>query len=315
MHATYVHLRNMIDNLNSQIAAIQDQLKNTASQSDLQNLRSALEALQNQVNAQGQDIADLKKMADTFEKELASLGVDVQQMKKDLGDLADRVTALENRLPVDISGGIDWVGLAGMGEDKFGGRYGVTVDGRPTGVGRGSYSGVEVGGNRDLTFLHEAALTLTSAKKTGPRFRLTTVIGNMLSDGVNPALNSDSPFLGAQPFGNQSFTASGTSFIEGEERVYVQNASVAFDTSVYGLGFGVEAGRVGYKVSPYIYQRPDTTPYFANDRWDNGEWSMDGAILGFSFGTAKLNVFGGRISSQTDTWGDTVQPMFAGRSN
>src|SRR5437588_10693352 len=91
VHATYVHLRNMIDNLNSQIAAIQDQLKNTASQADLQNLKTALEALQNQVNAQGQDIADLKKMADTFEKELASLGVDVQQMKKDLGDLADRV--------------------------------------------------------------------------------------------------------------------------------------------------------------------------------------------------------------------------------
>src|ERR1044071_5995345 len=72
IHATYTHLRNMIDNLNSQMAAIQDQMKNTASQSDLQNLRSALEALQNQVNAQGQDISDLKKMADTFEKELAS---------------------------------------------------------------------------------------------------------------------------------------------------------------------------------------------------------------------------------------------------
>jgi predicted RNase H-like nuclease (RuvC/YqgF family) len=109
VHATYVHLRNMIDNLNSQIMAIQDQLKNTASQSDLANLRSALEALQNQVNAQGQDIADLKKMAATFEKELAALGVDVQQMKKDLGDLADRVTDLENRLPVDISGSVDFV--------------------------------------------------------------------------------------------------------------------------------------------------------------------------------------------------------------
>lgn len=318
VHATYVHLRNMIDNLNSQIAAIQDQLKNTASQSDLQNLKSALDALQNQVNAQGQDIADLKKMSSTFEKELASLGVDVQQMKKDLGDLADRVTNLENRLPVDISGGIDWVGLSGYGDKRFGGRYGVTVDGRPTGVGRGSYSNVEVGGTRDLSFLHEAALTLTSAKKTGPRFRLTTVVGDMLSDG-----NVNSPnFTGSnsQPFGNQSLTASGAAFSDTQgETMYVQNASIAFDTSVYGLGFGVEAGRVGYKISPYIYQRPDTTPYFANDRWDNGEWSMDGAIFGFSFGTAKLTMFGGRTSTQQSGAGNNgsvnIQPIGAGRTN
>ena len=318
VHATYVHLRNMIDNLNSQIAAIQDQLKNTASQSDLQNLKSALDALQNQVNAQGQDIADLKKMADTFEKELASLGVDVQQMKKDLGDLADRVTNLENRLPVDISGGIDWVGLSGYGDGRFGGRYGVTVDGRPTGVGSGSYSNVEVGGTRDLNFLHEAALTLTSAKKTGPRFRLTTVVGDMLSDGgIN---RPDFTGLQSQPFGNQSLTATGAAFSDTQgETMYVQNASIAFDTSVYGLGFGVEAGRVGYKISPYIYQRPDTTPYFANDRWDNGEWSMDGAIFGFSFGTAKLTMFGGRTSTEFSGAGSNgsvnVQPMGAGRTN
>ncbi len=318
VHATYVHLRNMIDNLNSQIAAIQDQLKNTASQSDLQNLKTALDALQNQVNAQGQDIADLKKMSSTFEKELASLGVDVQQMKKDLGDLADRVTNLENRLPVDISGGIDWVGLSGYGDSRFGGRYGVTVDARPTGVGRGSYSGVEVGGTRDLSFLHEAALTLTSAKKTGPRFRLTTVVGDMLSDG---GINSPSfTGLSSQPFGNQSLTASGAAFSDTQgETMYVQNASIAFDTSVYGLGFGVEAGRVGYKISPYIYQRPDTTPYFANDRWDNGEWSMDGAIFGFSFGTAKLTMFGGRTSTQQSGAGNNgsvnIQPIGAGRTN
>jgi hypothetical protein len=322
VHATYVHLRNMIDNLNSQIAAIQDQMKNTASQSDLQNLRSALEALQNQVNAQGQDIADLKKMADTFEKELASLGVDVQQMKKDLGDLADRVTDLENRLPVDISGGVDWVMVGGYGDDDFGGLYGVSVDGRPTGVGRGGYSGQNVSFTRDLSMMHEAALTLTSAKKTGPKFRLTTVIGNMLNDsgffdiaGVNGA-----------GMGNQATGATGAPFGEAGEDLYIQNASVSFDTSVYGLGFGVEAGRLGYKVSPYIFQRPDVTPYYANDRWDNGEWSIDGAVLGFSFGNAKINVSAGRTDSpasggfgnptnNTSVGGVNVQPMAAGRSS
>jgi len=328
VHATYVHLRNMIDNLNTQIAAIQDQLKGKADQADLQNLRSALEALQNTVNTQGQDIADLKKMADTFEKELASLGVDVQQMKKDLGDLGDRMTALENRLPVDISGELNFVLLSGYGTDDL---NGLTVDGRPTGVGRDAYNGQLVGGNRDLTILHEAALTLTSARKTGPKFKLTTVVGNMLNDGSN---------WGCLGFGEQSngveaaYQYSGAPFGEAPEDMYIQTASVAFDTSVYGLGFGVEAGRVGYKVAPYIFQRPDTTPYYANDRWDNGDWNFDGAILGFSFGTAKLNLFGGRTPNYeanyydftpalasggttapgTSVGGSYVQPLSAGRT-
>jgi hypothetical protein len=322
VHATYVHLRNMIDNLNSQIMAIQDQMKNTASQSDLANLRSALEALQNQVNAQGQDIADLKKMAQTFEKELASLGVDVQQMKKDLGDLADRVTDLENRLPVDISGSVDWVMMAAHGDDDFGGLYGVSVDGRPTGVGRGGYSGQEVDMTRDLTMMHEAALTLTSAKKTGPKFRLTTVIGNML----NGSSLFDIAGVNGAGMGNQSFGATGAPFGEANEDLYVQNASVMFDTSVYGLGFGVEAGRFGYKAGPYIMQRPDTSPYYANDRWDNGEWSIDGALLGFSFGNAKVNVVMGRTTSpaagffgnpasNTSIGAVALQPLEAGRTS
>jgi hypothetical protein len=323
VHATYVHLRNMIDNLNSQIMAIQDQLKNTASQSDLANLRSALEALQNQVNAQGQDIADLKKMAATFEKELAALGVDVQQMKKDLGDLADRVTDLENRLPVDISGSVDFVMIGGYGDDDFGGLFGISLDGRPTGVGRGQYQGTNVNITRDLTMMHEASLTLTSAKKTGPKFRLTTVIGNMLN-GSGSGFNDIAGQNGAG-MGNQSHGAFQAAFGEADEDLYIQNASVMFDTSVYGLGFGVEAGRFGFKVSPYVMQRADLTPYYANDRWDNGEWSIDGALLGFSFGNVKLNVVAGRTTNagagfngnpanNTSTGGVFVQELEAGRS-
>jgi len=40
---------------------------------------------------------------------------------------------------------------------------------------------------------------------------------------------------------------------------------------------------------------------------------FDGAILGFRFGSAKLNVFGGRNSARTGTNGVEIQPMFAGR--
>jgi hypothetical protein len=81
-----------------------------------------------------------------------------------------------------------------------------------------------------------------------------------------------------------------------------------------GLGFNAELGRVGYKVSPYIFQRPDNTPYFSNERWDNGMWAFDGGVLGFKFGGAKLNVFAGRNSGHFDTAFGELQPMTAGAS-
>ena len=43
----------------------------------------------------GDDIANLKRMAATFEKELASMGVDIEAMKKDLASLAEQVGRAE----------------------------------------------------------------------------------------------------------------------------------------------------------------------------------------------------------------------------
>jgi hypothetical protein len=104
----------------------------------------------------------------------------------------------------------------------------------------------------------------------------------------------------------------GTPFAEAGANWYFQEFSVNFDTSLLGLGFNADLGRTGYKVSPYIFQRPDTTPYFANERWDDGRWMFDGAVLGFKFGGAKLNVFGGRNSGRFDSSFGEIQPMNAG---
>lgn len=318
IHAAFTHLKNLIDGLNGQIEDIKRQMSGSGDMQGMASLKAALEALQADVNRmKEQDIADLRRMAQTFERELASLGVDVQQMKRDLGSLADRVTNLENRLPVDISGGLDfWMG-AGMSDDDL---YGLTVDGRPTGYGDGDYDDEPVGGTRDLTILHEAALTLTGARKTGPRFKVTAVFGNMI--GSNDA-DGESDGLG---FGNQGLGQStqGSGFDEATSSFYIQHASVGLDSSLMGMAFSADIGRLGYKVSPYIYQRQDVTPYFANDRWDNGEWLMDGAVLGFNFGTAKLKVFGGRTGNDgiedgnsdnhaiTSSHGVSIQELWAG---
>lgn len=299
INSAYTRLKGITDGLDSQIKAINDKLGGGfASTSDLQNLRDALSALQNQVNGMksyGDDIANLKKLADTFQKELQALGVDVEAMKRDLADLADRVTRLEKRKPVvDISGDANlWLG-AGNSRDNY---LGLNMDGRingsatpgfPTGIGTATPTG-RAGLTQDLTILHEVALKLAGTNDSGPKWHGTLVAGNMLG---NPGTG--------QGFGNQStWSAStggnqGLGYLEGAGDLYIQDFSVQFNTSVAGLGFNAEVGRVGYKVSPYIYQRVDKTSYFENDRWDNGNYYFDGAILGFNFGGAKVDVIAGR---------------------
>lgn len=307
IHATYKHLKNITDGLDGRINDLKKTIDgwpkggggSTVSQTEIDNLKKALSDLQGQMGsmkAWGTDIANLKKMAGTFEKELSSMGVDVEALKKGMSDLADRVSVLEKRkLPVDIHGDLTFVALGGYSDDPS---FGVTWDGRPTGVGSGSYAGAPVGATRDLSVFHEAGLSLTGTNDEGPKWGVTLVTGTAL-----------------EGFGNQSQIMGGVNFDDNvSSDVYIHDAWVKFDTSLVGQNFGATAGRFGVKTGAYTMQRIDNTPYFKNSRWDDGEWSIDGAQLNFNFGGAQLGVFGGRNSDRRSVNGNELQPMMAGQS-
>jgi len=277
IHACYTNLKSVTDGLDSQIKALSDKLNGVATTADVQNLRDALTALQNDVNGMksyGEDIANLKKLADTFQKELQSLGVDVEALKKDLGDLADRVTKLEKKKPtVSITGDINLLMLAGNSRS---GNAGMDMDGHQNGV---DAAGNKVGMTTDLKTLEEGAFTIAATNNEGKKWKGTIVVGNMLDT-----------------FGSQdSFhTGANNGYLQNQSSdVYIQDFSVKFDSSIAGLGFNAEVGRVGYKVSPYMFQRIDNTSYFSNERWDDGLYRFDGGILGFNLGSTKIAVFGG----------------------
>jgi len=311
-HAVWANLKGQVDSLSSQLTDLRSKVDAAPSKADLDALRDAISALQTQTKANSDDIASLRRMVDEFSSELKRFGADLDQMKKDLAEMGRKVGWLwDHRLPFDVTGDMNLVAMGGYSSSN---NFGITVDGRPTGVGRGATDNVPQGATRDLSVFHEGALRITSNNRDGdggPKFNATFVIGNMLGFGQSNFGGTN--FFSAAPFGNQSGVFPGTPFMEGIETWYLQDFNVTFDTSIAGLGFNAQLGRVGYKVTPMMFQRPDTTPYFANERWDNGLWMMDGGILGFHFGSAKVNVFGGRNSMQTATDGTQLQPMFAGQ--
>jgi len=314
IHATYVHLKSITDGLQAEI----DQLKN-AGTVDLQPLKDAIAQLQDEVNNMkgwGSDIDNLKKLADQFQKELASLGVDVEGLKRDLADLAKRVGVLEaHRLPIDIHGEADMFLIAGASSSH---RPGITVDGRPVGViAPPGYGGAlaPAGMDRDSTIYHELDLAIKSNNDTGPKWHGDLVIGNMLG-GTEPG-GGTGPGMGQFRNAGAGFSQSASNagpFSTGTESVYVQDLAVDFDTSIVGQGLAAELGRTGYSIDPYIFQRPDTNPYFQNDRWSNGKWYFDGGILGFHFGGVRLDAFGGKADDLTSTASPlTYQPMVVGK--
>jgi len=297
IHACYTNLKSVTDGLDSQIKALSDKLNGVATTADVQNLRDALTALQGTVDGMksyGDDIAQLKKLASTFEKELQSLGVDVEALKKDLGDLADRVKKLENKKPaVAISGDVNLLMLGGNSRSQ---NFGMDMDGHLNGVDPVSKG--PAGITNDLQTLEEGAFTFAGTNTDGPKWKGTIVVGNMLDT-----------------FGGQSQLEAGKPYTEGNSDVYLQDFSVKFDSSIVGLGFNAELGRVGYKVSPYIFQRIDNTSYFSNERWDDGLYRFDGGILGFNFGSTKLNVFAGNNDNITSTNGFQINQLQAGPIN
>lgn len=291
-HAVYLNLKTVTDGLQEQLKALQEKQP-----TDLTDVRNAISALQSDVAAlkgYGDDIASLKKLTETFDKELRSLGVDVEAIKRDLSDLTERVKKLEARKPsVEISGDVNLLLLGGNSRDD---RFGLDKDGRINGI---SADGAKAGLTKDLTILHEGAFTFQGTNETGPKWKATLVSGNMIGSNA-----------GATAFGDQSSLVGGAYGTPNSD-FYVQDFAIKFDTSVAGLGFGVDAGRIGYKISPYILQRPDFTSYYSNDRWDNGEYRFDGAVLGFNLGGAKLDVIAANSSKITSTNGVDINTLVA----
>ncbi len=320
VHSAYIALKARADGLSGQVKLLSDRLESGQgmSQEDLANLRAALAAAQGDLNGTKGwtvDLADLKELALTFEKELTAMGVNVEAMKDDLSKLDSRVTLLEKRkLPIDLSGDLNVVGLGGYSSSST---FGITVDGRPTGVGRGSYAGgsldstAKVGANRDLTILQETAVSMASTNTQGAKFRGTVVAGD--HTGLGAVSNS----LGSQAFGDQSRVYPGSPFAEANTSVYLQDLSIQFDSAVAGIPFNAEVGRVGYVIDPYIFKRPDNTPYFQNGRRDSGQWNFDGAIVTFDYGATKLHFFGGRnnLASGGSVNGTPLQPMQSGSAS
>ncbi len=307
LHALYQYLNKLANGYDARIKALESR-GDGVSPDDIAAMKQMLQQLkedQNAMKAWADDIANLKKMAATFEKELASMGVDIEALKKGLNDLAERVSALEKRKPaVDIHGNVGlWIG-AGYADDDY---FGITVDGRPVGVSE--FTGAPASSQRDLNVLHEATFVMSGTNDEGPKWKAALSINNMFGESF---IDGGGFSTG---FGNLSSVVPGAAFDDtGNTDVYFQEFNVSDTSEFVGQKFSYKIGRVGHQVGSYFMKRGDNTPYYASPYFDDGNWYFDGAVLNFNFGNVGMTIFGGRQAGRNSTGGNDINPMGAGQS-
>ncbi len=299
LYAAYKRMMGMHGELADRVAELEKMVKGMGG-SDTGPITAQIADLRKQVDGMkgwAKRIEDLERGAKEFEAELASMGVDMKKMREDLNGLEERVSKLEKVKPaVTISGDLNFLVLAGHSTDN---EFGQTPDGRVLGESKGTPSTV-AGLSQDLNVLHEAAFTFKGTNEEGPKWEVTLVQSNLLANG------------GATGLINYNSVGSGTAFSTGGSSTYVHSATVSFDSALVGQGFGAVIGRMGYQVGPYLFKRTDYTDYYANERWDDGNHRMDGGLLKFNFGAAKLHVFGGVNTGIQTNAGTEVSPIGGG---
>lgn len=253
---------------------------------DLSDIKSAISDLQKEVGtmkAWSSDLAQLKKMTTAYANELRSLGADAETMKRNIGDLAARVSKLE-KAPggVTVSGDANfWMASSSQ------------ADGSPAVINQdGKYLQGHAGGAGvdNLQVLHELGLKVEDKTANVP-YKGEFVVTNLLSDS------------GFGGFGNQSYSPGnlGTAIDNSATSVYVHELTAQFKS------IGLTVGRQGLMLNRFIMARPDVTSFYKNQRWDDHTWRMDGGVLDFANGNGK--VFWGTTNNTITTGGTNVQPF------
>jgi hypothetical protein len=263
----------------------------TPAPSDDSALKAALASLKSDVGtmkAWGSDISMLKKMTGSYSKELTSLGADVTSMKKQLNDLSMRITALEKKTDnVVISGDANlW---AFSGNRDSGSATGVNQDGR-------FVQGTPTGAGVDLGVLHELGLKVSSGASAQRAWGAELVVGN-----VTAGIGNQSDFAGqlGAAYGNNPASD-----------VYLNTAWAALPEVLNST-----VGRQGINLGRYILARPDFTSFYSQERWDNGQYLMDGLKTGtYGFGPVTINAFIGRFGANTSA-GTALQPVISNGIN
>lgn len=253
-----------------------------------------------------QDITALQKLSQEFASELAMLGTDVEQIKRNLAALADRMTRVETtiaRMP-KISGAVN-IGFRAAnatGPAGFNGSQ-TTVSVPVPGVGTlpvAKFPGVVGVVDRDGRLLNTSSnilervnafydidLGVTANISDVATARLLLNAGNYLRGYLGNRISQVNPFIDSGVEGQSSIP---TFSVEDVVPYYLYLES---PIKLGGVGAQLTVGKFGHQFTPYTLKMADVDSYFYNDKTDLGDYPITGARLNFRALGLNFSAYGG----------------------
>lgn len=245
-----------------------------------------LEEFRRQQGLLRNDITALQRLAQEFSSELAMLGADVEQLKKNLAALADRVGRLEKvvaGLP-KITGAIN-IGFRASNATAGGNieaNGNAPIEGIVDRDGRllnpsssilervNAFYDIDLGITANISDVATARLLLNAGNY------LKGYLGNRISQ-VSPSIDGATEGLDAFP----NFTV---------EDVVPYYLYIETPVKLGGLGANLTVGKFGHQFTPYTLKMVDVDSYFYNDKTDLGDYPLTGGranfrALGLNFST------------------------------
>jgi hypothetical protein len=282
-----------ITSIQSRIAALETTSSGTSVTAEVSALKEQLAGMAYLKD----DAARLNKLAVEFEKELASLGVSVQELTVRTTELEKLVAELMKRpVPIDIHGDLFFGVRAGYGE---GTKYGVDLNSNLFGINQNSEYQTS-NPVKDLHMVHELGLNVNGNFGNGVTGYAEFVIGNFM-DWIDVATTPQGGYFTGYDYRHADDT-----------QLAVWAANVTFPMKFMGETT-VKLGRLGYQVTPYTFSRVDPDFYFDVARYDDGNIYFDGGKLDFKFSNVKLDIFGGKNQSIENSDDVFFQTITAGR--
>jgi len=273
-------------NIDERLRALDRRISEIRPQSDQQVDTSALERQINELRAQVQElqklneaIQTLQRLAQTFQQELAGLGVDVDTLKRDFASLRARVEALEGKEEkFKMSGDLTF------------GVYGAhSIDGKDV----YTYNRTRLGPGKFLEAIavpHELGLTFSGQINDEVTGSATFILGNYLPyvKGSGKSALTDLTNLATAPYAI------------GNTDIVIWEAFVKAPIDIFGAKVDVTVGRYPAKITPFTLQRIKPDYYLNFPRYGDGAFRVDGGALGFNFDTFRLNLWAAQVNQQSN---------------
>jgi hypothetical protein len=254
-----------------------ERLQKLADESQAKSVASSSESAVNLdplVNRLGAlEAGSLRLLVTEYEKELAGLGVDVDNLGTQISQLKRRLDILESApQKIRISGDAT---LAVLGAIPSQGKAVMSSSGHVLGF---DANGAVKGFERNAIVLHEFSLDFSGDLFDKASFNGRFSAGNAL--GTFRSLTGDVQ-------GRLS---------KGPSELYIHSLNATLRGKHLRGETRATFGRFSHSV-PLIFERVDNTPFWENGVWDSKGYLVDGFKLAMIWPGSELNFFGGRTAS------------------